>query len=76
MTRPLYDFVRAKGRGGAIGQLNPLHRGGEAVEIAHAIGFLTSDDASYINGQALPVDGGLSSSLPFAKPPRTGETTF
>ena len=27
-----------------------------------------SDDSSYVNGQAFPVDGGLSSSLPFAGP--------
>jgi NAD(P)-dependent dehydrogenase (short-subunit alcohol dehydrogenase family) len=76
MTQLVYDNARAKGRGDQIGQLNPLHRGGEPVEIARAIAFLASEDASYINGQALVVDGGLSTSHPFAKPRRLGETTF
>ena len=37
----------------------PLHRYGLEVEIAAAIRFLCSDDASYINGQLLSVDGGF-----------------
>ena len=69
MTKPIFDGARAAGKEHKIGQLNPLLRGGQAAEIAHAALFLASDEASYVNGQALAVDGGLSSSHPTARPP-------
>jgi NAD(P)-dependent dehydrogenase (short-subunit alcohol dehydrogenase family) len=67
MTKPMYDTVREKGQMHRIGELNPLRRGGEPIEIARAALFLASDEASYVNGQALVVDGGLSSSHPVAR---------
>jgi NAD(P)-dependent dehydrogenase (short-subunit alcohol dehydrogenase family) len=76
MTQAIYDQARAKGRIEQIGQLNPLRRGGEASELAHAIAFLASDEGSYINGHALVVDGGLSTSHPFARPPKLGHPSF
>ena len=76
MTQPLFDHARSKGKEDQIGRVNPLRRGGEPGEIAAAIAFLASDAASYVNGQALAVDGGLSSSHPFARPPRLGEASF
>jgi NAD(P)-dependent dehydrogenase (short-subunit alcohol dehydrogenase family) len=64
MTRPLFEGARARGSEAKIGQLNPLRRAGAPDEIAKVALFLASDLASYTNGQAIAVDGGLSSSLP------------
>lgn len=68
MTRPIFENARAKGTDGKIGQLNPLQRAGAPEEIAAMALFLASDEASYVNGQAFAVDGGLSSTHPFARP--------
>jgi len=38
----------------------PLGRVGTGGEVARAVLFLASDEASYIAGQALAVDGGLT----------------
>jgi NAD(P)-dependent dehydrogenase (short-subunit alcohol dehydrogenase family) len=39
---------------------SPLRRGGNPLEIARTAVWLCSDEASYLTGIALPVDGGLS----------------
>lgn len=42
-------------------RLIPVNRFGTADEVAHAVGFLASAEASYITGQVLSVNGGLYS---------------
>ncbi|AQZ96478.1 SDR family NAD(P)-dependent oxidoreductase [Halopseudomonas phragmitis] len=44
-------------------KLIPMGRVGEADELANAVFFLASDEASYITGASLAVDGGRSSDL-------------
>ncbi len=67
MTRPIFERAKEHGTADKIGQLNPLQRAGEPAEIAAMALFLASDEASYVNGQAIAVDGGLSSTHPFAR---------
>ena len=45
---------------GRVGSLYPLRRVAEPEEIAHAILFLVSDEASFVTGANLVVDGGLT----------------
>ncbi len=68
MTKPIFDMARERGSDKNIGQLNPLNRFGVPEEIAAMAAFLASDDASYVNGQAIAVDGGLSATHPFRRP--------
>ena len=51
----------------------PMGRVGTSEEMAVATGFLASDDATYITGQTLFIDGGLTLYPDFLKPWSAGE---
>jgi NAD(P)-dependent dehydrogenase (short-subunit alcohol dehydrogenase family) len=47
----------------SLGRKHPLGRVGHSSEIAHTIAYLLSDDASFVTGASLRVDGGALARL-------------
>ena len=54
------DRVHSRRQAGGSRPQIPMGRFAEAWEMAAAVGFLASDEARYITGVVLPVDGGVS----------------
>jgi len=60
MSKPIYTDPKVRAvRGGGV----PLRKLGDANDIAQAVLFLDSEDAQYINGHQLVIDGGVSNSV-------------
>ena len=58
ITTELTDVLNDEQRGLILGN-TPLGRLGEQEDVAGAVRFLCSDDAAFITGEVLLVDGGL-----------------
>jgi meso-butanediol dehydrogenase / (S,S)-butanediol dehydrogenase / diacetyl reductase len=63
MTRPVFEYARSVGKESQLGKWCELRRAAKPEEVAWAILFLASDEASYVTGQALAVDGGITASM-------------
>ena len=64
-SKPPPDLSRL--RCGDVGKAIPVGFIGQPAEIAKVVLFLASDDARYIVGQILIVDGGTTSWMPFGE---------
>ncbi len=58
ISTPMTDVLNEHQRSAMLTQI-PLDRAGTPEDIAHAVAFLASDEASYITGHVLDVNGGM-----------------
>jgi 3-oxoacyl-[acyl-carrier protein] reductase len=56
---PIATDMLSKERADEIVRLVPMRRLGTAEEVAHLVAFLASDDAAYITGQVIGINGGM-----------------
>lgn len=62
-TPPMVEMLNSEKARRNTEKLIAMRRVGRPVEVANAILFLASDEASYVNGATLSVDGGQASTL-------------
>jgi NAD(P)-dependent dehydrogenase (short-subunit alcohol dehydrogenase family) len=68
---PMSSAVHESKLGEIVRQRIPLRRAGKPADVATVVLFLASEDASYLTGTILPVDGGVGSFLDFGEEYRT-----
>ncbi len=67
LTKPMFDWARQHGKEDKLGRLTPMQRPGHVTDMAAVAAFLASDDAAYVDGQLIAVDGGISATHPAGK---------
>ena len=58
---------------GTWGAITPLRRVGYPLDVARAVAFLASPQASFISGQTIWIDGALFSQAPWVQPAASGD---
>ena len=74
LNRDMLAQRRAAGTYDALVQRHPLGRFGTLDDVVHAALFLASDEAAWITGVALPVDGGVAAGEPAPVKAKDGRT--
>jgi NAD(P)-dependent dehydrogenase (short-subunit alcohol dehydrogenase family) len=67
LTKPTFDYARAKGVESKLGSLTLMKRPGRVEDMAAVAAFLASDDAAYVDGQLIAADGGISATHPYGR---------
>lgn len=67
-TRMMAGVLASPALRDAMAERIPARRFGRPEEVANAIAWLLSDESAYVNGVALPVDGGLTAGLRDTRP--------